>query len=354
MEPNSNSILDRFRELSSQRLTPLQASLELTNRCNERCTHCYLESFKDDASRVLSKQDWFKVIDELRDAGALYLILMGGEAMLSPYFWDILRYSSQKNFHVSMISNGLKINNQTVADELKKSGMSVITFSLYSLDPEIHDKMTSVKGSHVKTIRAIEYCITSGMQATVNALLTEDNAAGVFELYDWCEAKNLDMKVDPNITPKLNGDKNPLKFRATRETLLWFYRKRAERWPNGGPRPSLEVLDSHVCNAAKGKCAVTAYGELLPCIEIREPFGNLAKEKFKDIWYKNSKWRDLRVKDLSGYDNDLSLQNFCDHCPGAAKNEIGVGEQITSFTKMIAEVKRQVNLETQKLVKVEA
>ena len=40
---------------------------------------------------VLDQESWFHVLKELRSGGVLYLILMGGEAMLSPHFWPILR-----------------------------------------------------------------------------------------------------------------------------------------------------------------------------------------------------------------------------------------------------------------------
>lgn len=342
-QDSSPSILDKFRVLSSMKAIPFQASLELTNRCNERCTHCYLETFEDDSKRILSKEDWFKVITELRGAGTLYLILMGGEAMLSPHFWDIAEFAHKLQFHVSMISNGLKINSAEVAQRLKSVGMNTITFSLYSLNPLIHDKMTQVKGSQQKTIQAIEFARAAGIEVTINTLLTEANAEGVFDLYDWAESRNLDMKVDPNITPKLNGDTSPTKFRASRETLLWFYRARSKRWPLGTPRPSLEVMDSHVCNAGKGKCAVNAYGELLPCIEIRESMGSLVKNSFAELWHKPvvEKWRNMKVKDLKGFES-LYFQNFCDHCPGAAKNETGKHDELTSFTKIIASVKMQV------------
>ena len=212
------SPLDRFRAQSVAKAIPLQASLELTYRCNERCTHCYIEEFKDDPQRKLTKEQWFKVLDELRSAGTLYVILMGGEAMLNPLFWDVAEYASSLNFHVSMISNGLKIQKLEVAQRLKDCGVQVVTFSLYSMDPAIHDKMTSVRGSLDKTLNAIELCDQVGIVPGINVLLTEANARGIFEIYDWCEEKNFECKVDPTVTPKLNGNLDPTKYRATKET----------------------------------------------------------------------------------------------------------------------------------------
>lgn len=334
-----SEMLNRWRQITSQNRIPLQASLELTNRCNERCTHCYLPSFTDDAQRVLSFSQWQKILSELREAGSLYLVLMGGEPMLSPHFWSILKEAHSLAFHTSIISNGLKIRNLDMAQRLKSSGLNVATFSFYSLEANVHDSMTRVKGSQQRTQRAIDHCLEAGLQVTVNCLLTRFNISRIFELEDWCLNRGIDLKVDPTITPKLNGNLEPLQFRASQDQLEWFYRTRSERWPHSKPQHSGETLDSPVCNAGKGKCAVTAYGELLPCIEIRQPLGSLIESRFSEIWNnpKGNQWRDFSNRDLQGLEENLG---YCDHCPGMALNESGNPLQVSRFTQILAEVKR--------------
>lgn len=342
MSLGNAALLDKFRVLSSQKWIPLQASLELTNRCNERCTHCYLETFEDNPKRVLSLENWIHVLHELRQAGTLFLILMGGEAMLSPYFWPILQRAGELGFHTSMITNGLKIINLDTAQKLQKLGLNNATISLYSLNPEIHDRMTKVKGSHGKTLQAIEYCQTAGIDISINALLTKENIATIFDLEDWCLEQKLNLKMDPMITPKLNGDLAPIEKRASREQLKTFFSKKALRWQAGVPRPNSESGEDYVCNAGKGKCAVTAYGELLPCIEIREPLGSLLSASFAELWRSPSvnPWRMMKNKDLK--DVSSTLVSFCEHCPGMAKNEGGAANAVGCFTKTLAEVKKEV------------
>lgn len=342
MSLENATLLDKFRVLSSQKWIPLQASLELTNRCNERCTHCYLETFEDDAQRVLKLEDWLHILEELRTAGTLFLILMGGEAMLSPYFWPIMERSSQLGFHTSMITNGLKIHSLETAQRLKDLGMNNVTLSLYSHSPEIHDRMTKVRGSHAKTVRAIEFCREAGLDISLNALLTKENIDTIFELEDWCVNQNYNLKMDPMITPKLNGDSSPTLMRASREQLKHFFSEKARRWEKGLPQPNPETGENYVCNAGKGKCAVTAYGELLPCIEIREPLGNLTQSPFAELWQASQvdRWRHMKNKDLKNVSD--TLISFCDHCPGMAKNEGGDATAVGCFTKTIAEVKKEV------------
>ena len=76
-------------------------------------------------------------------------------------------------FHVSMITNGLKIKTQKIADQLADDGLRVASFSLYSLEAEVHDKMTRVPYSHKRIMDAIHYCHMAGIRPTINCLLTK-------------------------------------------------------------------------------------------------------------------------------------------------------------------------------------
>lgn len=336
-----SEILEKIRFKSSQQWIPMQASLELTNRCNERCGHCYLPSFKDDPTKTLREEDWYRILSQLREAGTLFLILMGGEAMLNPYFWRILERASDLNFHVSMITNGLKIQSREVAVRLKELGLVSATISLYSADASIHDKMTSVKGSHAKTLNAIRLCREAGIQVTLNCLLGKENIDSIFELEDWAIQEDLMMKFDPMITPKLNGDMASTEKRASEEQLRRYFAKKIQRWPNGRPRSSGESQGDYVCNAGKGKCAITYSGDVLPCIEIREPLGNLLKDDFSVLWNGHvvDKWRGVKWKDIEGA--DAQMMSFCDHCMGMAKNETGSPLKMTCYSKMLAKIKNE-------------
>ena len=336
-------LLSKWSGKSTHFHKPLQASLELTNRCNERCGHCYIDDFSDDAQKKLTKDQWFDILHKLRDAGILYLILMGGEAMMSPYFWDILKKACDMGFHVSMITNGLKIKSLDVAKRLKDDGLSLVTMSLYSAHQETHDAMTKVSGSHARTLKAIDFLLATQIEVTLNCLLTKDNIDTIFDLYDYAKMKNLMLKVDYNITPKLSGNLYPTKLRATKKQLQRYFLELIKQYPHAGPSPSGENESSYICNAAKGKCAVTAYGDLLACIEIRKPLGSLLNTDFATAWESEEakKWRNLRVKDMEGLDS-IEVQNFCDHCPGLSDHEHGNHLKMTDFANNVAHLKRDI------------
>lgn len=344
-----SEIISQWRDLSTKKFIPLQASLELTHRCNESCEHCYLDELKDDKARLLSLEEWYKVLVELKSGGVLYLIFIGGEAMLSPHFWALAERANKMGFDLSLITNGLKIHRLEVAEKLKSVGFRNLTFSLYSLNPEIHDELTNTKGSHKRTTFAIELCQKAGLQVGVNCLLTYKNIEGYFELADWCIERNLEIKTDANVTPKFSGKLGPTKLRASKSQLYQYYLKSSQKWERGLPQAEKFSSGDYVCNAAKGKCAVTPYGELLACLEIREPLGNLKDQSFQEAWFSKSaeKWRDMKMQDLKGLDSQDGA-SFCEHCPGMASHEHNDEYKVMEFTKEVARIKREVSDHVQK------
>ena len=343
LDLNKASLIDIWRNKSARANRPLQGSLELTYRCNERCTHCYIEKFWDDPKKILTLEQWKHCLNELKSAGVLYLIFMGGEAMLNPHFWDIAEEASRLGFHLSMITNGQKTTCLETAHRIKTVGFSVITVSLYSLQPEIHDKMTAVKGSHAKTLAAIDYYLQAGLTVGINCLLTSANIEGYFELADWCIERQIEIKADPHVTPKFNKDLAPTKLRATPEQLQVYFEKLVQKWPAGTPKATFESSKDFICNAGKGKCAVTPYGELLTCIEVREPLGLLTEKSFEELWNGPvaEKWRNLKVGSNKNRDTD-GTESFCDHCPGMALHEDNDPLKISSYSKIVANIKKDV------------
>jgi MoaA/NifB/PqqE/SkfB family radical SAM enzyme len=336
------SIVDKWLNKTANNFIPLQASLELTYRCNERCTHCYIEKFWDDPKKVLTINQWEKILDELKSAGTLYLILMGGEAMLNPLFWDIVEQAQKRHFHISMITNGLKIPTNETAQRLKNLGVKNMTISLYSIYPEVHDAMTQVKGSHEKTLNAIKFSREAGIKVGINCLLTKNNIDDYMKLALWCVQEDLEMKVDPNVTAKLNGDLAPTFLRASKDQLTNHYQLIATTWPRGVSRPTYEKGSDYVCNAAKGKCAVNPYGELLSCIEIRKSLGNLVTQSFAEAWNSDeaNKWRGITNQTVKG--SDEATRAFCEHCPGMALNELKDPLQLIEHTVKVATVKKEI------------
>ena len=73
---------------------------ELTYRCNQRCSHCYLDVLPPgaDVAGELTTEECLRVIDALADLGALNLTLSGGEILARRDFFTIAGHARARRF----------------------------------------------------------------------------------------------------------------------------------------------------------------------------------------------------------------------------------------------------------------
>jgi len=65
------------------------AHWSITGKCNYRCRHCYMSAPCGKLGE-LSLEDCKSIINQMAEVGLLSVSLTGGEAMVHPYFWDIV------------------------------------------------------------------------------------------------------------------------------------------------------------------------------------------------------------------------------------------------------------------------
>ena len=98
------------RHLEGQRI-PISGSLEVTMRCNLRCQHCYIpiEQRASHKDQELSQEEIERILDQISDAGCLWLLLTGGEPLLRRDFLDIYIYAKRKGLILTLFTNGTLI-----------------------------------------------------------------------------------------------------------------------------------------------------------------------------------------------------------------------------------------------------
>jgi radical SAM protein with 4Fe4S-binding SPASM domain len=261
--------------------------------------------------------------------------------MMHPHFWEIAEYAAEKNFALSLITNGLLIDEKG-ADRLAALNFHQVTLSLYSTDGEVHDGMTRRRGSHAMTCAAIERLRARGVAVGINCLLTRANIDRCFDLERWAHGRGILIQFDAMVTARSDASLAPTMTRATGEQLLRYYRALKAKGRGPAPQPVGEANDP-VCNAGRGKCAVNPHGDLLTCLEVREAIGNLKEQSFRALWSSE------KAKSLRGYRNrDLKFNGscgdgaFCDHCPGMAGMETGDRMSPVPFLMELAAIKRRV------------
>lgn len=133
------------------------AWIEITNRCNLRCVHCYNEHAT--IPKAVLTLDAFKhIVDQLCSIGIKKVQLIGGEPFLlnKDVLFSMMDYLSPRVIGFELFTNGtIATHKDWIEIKHRYPNVSVST-SLHSYLKEEHEKVTQVNDSFNKTARTIE------------------------------------------------------------------------------------------------------------------------------------------------------------------------------------------------------
>jgi radical SAM protein with 4Fe4S-binding SPASM domain len=86
---------------------PLEAHLQLTNRCDAGCTGCYTGATPTGAAGEWTVDQWKRAIDALADAGVFHLALGGGESAILPWLGEVADHARARGLIPNLTTSGL-------------------------------------------------------------------------------------------------------------------------------------------------------------------------------------------------------------------------------------------------------
>lgn len=130
------------------------AWIEITTKCNLKCIHCYNES-DSCHNNIMQFSDFKRVVDGLIKIGIQKIQIIGGEPFYDcNMLKNMLDYTVGKFNFIEIFTNGTLVP-ATWFDYLAENNIHM-ALSIYSYNDEMHDKVTTVKGSLEKTNKTIE------------------------------------------------------------------------------------------------------------------------------------------------------------------------------------------------------
>lgn len=131
-------------------IPPMRYILELTYNCNLKCPFCYIT--EDRNKNELTTQEWLYIIKQIPPFALISFV--AGEVILKKDFLKIYEKASQKYRKVSLISNGLALNEE-IMDSFIKNKLLLLSVSLDGYG-ENHDKNRNFSGLWQKVMNNIE------------------------------------------------------------------------------------------------------------------------------------------------------------------------------------------------------
>src|SRR5713101_1183958 len=146
--------------------------IELTNRCNLRCQHCFEE--RHAATGDLPVEIIEKVLREGRGCGIEHVAFTGGEPTIHRQFGEIIRQVCVAGYTFSFVSNGMNFPQVYSLLLPHRQWFTGVTFSLDGAQEETHDRLRGT-GSYRRVLRAASICVVKDLPFTFNAVLTARN-----------------------------------------------------------------------------------------------------------------------------------------------------------------------------------
>lgn len=142
--------------------------LELTNRCQLSCLHCYADSGSAQGHGAMTRADWEQLLDSAPAAGVSKVQLIGGEPTTHPDFSRLLRHALGVGLRVEVFSNLLHVT-EPLWELFTRPGVELAT-SCYSDQAVEHDRITRRPGSHERTRAAIVEALRRGIPLKVGII----------------------------------------------------------------------------------------------------------------------------------------------------------------------------------------
>lgn len=297
--------------------------LELSYKCNLFCKHCYND--KDDQKTEIDFETAKKIVDDAQALGVCSIYISSGECTINKNFLKIIEYIRSKRISFTFASNGQELyDNKELLDKIIKLSPHRIKLSLYSMNPNVHDNITGVKGSCIKTIEVIKKLRKNNVLVTINFFQLCLNKDSINDIIKFRDEIGASLSVDVFFLNNKNN--NNADVQADDEQLYSLYKEggicsnivgRKNRW-------SSSTEDALVCHNMKTMLSVSPSLDVFPCLSFKYKLGNLKETTLEKI-YNNSLNDFMKIFKIKNLEDCKNCENFeyCVYCPAMAMYENG-------------------------------
>ena len=263
-----------------------QLDIELTDRCNNACIHCYINQPEEDANARAREMETDFVKDVLKqaaDLGCLTVRFTGGEPLLREDFQEIYLFARRLGLRVILFTNARLITPELAQLFARTPPGQPIEVSVYGMHAFSYDAVTATKGAFDDFWRGIELLRQYSIPFIVKQSLLPQNREEIPEFEAFAASlPGMDQKPGYAMNFDLRARQdNPAKnrfiksLRITPEETLAMLTREPEKYRKGMREfaskfmcPPGDLLFD--CGAGHGAC-IDAYGNAQMCMLLRHP-----------------------------------------------------------------------------------
>ena len=297
---------------------------ELTAACNLSCQYCRASASLESDQGELDTDEAIRFVESIAPLQPM-LILSGGEPLLRPDLFTIIRRAVSLGIRVSLASNGTLITPE-LAREIADSGVSRVSISLDGADAAMHDLVRG-QGSFERSMKGIEN-LRGLVDFQINFTVSRKSQSELMRIFDLAErlgAAALHFfflvptgrgREEDVITPErqeelllqINGemDRRNLEVQVTCAPQYARLKKPGRGRGSGG------------CLAGRRFVFVSRKGEVYPCGYLPLRVGSVREKNFIEIWENSLQLQALREGRLKGRCGGCNFSRSCGGCRARA------------------------------------
>lgn len=261
---NSDSICCfRSREESNNR----RVCWEITTACNLKCSFCHRANFENE---FYNYQNIKQTIRLFREHEIENVIISGGEPLLHPHFFDIIRCLREEEFEIDVCSNGVLLDDNKLVS--LKNVLSEISISLDGYEPERHDKMRGLKGAFEKTIISINKLIEYGFDVHITTVVDSQFAGEIVKTVAFLNTLGIKTVSFLGLIPIDSGKNNIFQDDCQRKLIAQMNEART-KYPEMVINTKQLLCEQSKCSCGAGNIIFglgTDGIELVPCLLTRK------------------------------------------------------------------------------------
>lgn len=329
--------------------------IELTERCNNNCIHCYINLPADDPAKEqeLSAERIKSILAEAAALGCLSVRFTGGEPLLREDFEEIYTFARRQGLKVQLFTNATLITLKLADIFARMPPLEKIEVSVYGMSQRSYEAVTKVPGSFQAAMRGIEMLRERGVPFVVKSVVLPPNRSELSEFEEWASTiPGMDKLPRYSIILDLRArrdseEKNQVikKLRTSPEEgieILSRDRKRYLEEMRQFCSKFMKAPGDKLFTCGAGHCiCVDAYGKAQPCMLLRHPSVVYDLQKgslLQALTEFFPRFREMKAQnqDYLARCSHCFLHGLCEQCPGKSWIEHGTFDTPVDYLCQVA------------------
>jgi radical SAM protein len=166
-------------------LSPFTIAWEITRACAYACVHCRADAQHALDPAELSTAEAKALVDRIGAFGSPILVFTGGDPMMRPDLFEIIRYATEAGLRCSLTPTATTLPTKERLRQAMDAGVRRIALSLDSPSAKVHDEFRRVPGSWERTMAILRGALSIGLAAQINTTVTRNTLGLLPEMVDF-------------------------------------------------------------------------------------------------------------------------------------------------------------------------